>query len=169
MACLLIVARADVNRCSREGQSPLRIAALEGHQDVVFWLLAAGAETEKSQIIRILGLFCHAATPLWVSCKKRCVEIVSLLIAEGANTARKVGGQSPVDAARTNHHPELVRQLQPCAATHWKAALLGTPFLSILWLLDVAKSSWRKLERFDVLAIQGCLSSFKPGPEQTIN
>lgn len=106
---LLIMARADVNRESKDGWSPLTIAAVEGRPQMVRQLLDAGAKCEgasdltplmaaafrgdkktvnmllkaKADVNRVSAT--NKKTPLMYAASKGHAEIVELLIAAGAD------------------------------------------------------------------------------------
>ncbi len=76
----LLDARADVNRVhSRRGMTPLSIACLEGHRDMVSLLLDRGAEVDPVD-----------NNPLYGVLADERFEIAELLIRRGANPARLV-------------------------------------------------------------------------------
>jgi len=104
---LLLDNKADVNASQHNGVTPLYTAACAGHTDVVKLLLDNKADVNASKRC--------GATPLYIAACKGHIEVVKLLLANKANVNARHGGRfgdKPIDAARRNHHSEIVKLLQ---------------------------------------------------------
>ena len=85
--------------------TPLVLASLNGHNDMVQFLLDEGAEPNKAQA-------CNGCTPLHAAAYKGHNAVVQLLLNEGAdaNQACKLG-ETPLDKAAWNGHKDVVQLL----------------------------------------------------------
>ena len=84
----------DVNSKGIGGFTPLLIAAMEGHNEVVELLISKGADVDA----RWHG---DGATPLRFAAARGYKEIVELLISKGADVnAKAVTGETPLDYAK---------------------------------------------------------------------
>lgn len=104
----------DVNGTDRDGRTPLYVACLLGHLDVVKALLDGGADVNKAHK--------DGFTPLYVASQSGYRDIVAVLIAKGAevNKADK-DGFTPLYAASENGHLGIVQALLSSGADVNKA------------------------------------------------
>jgi len=104
---LLLDNNADVNaRCSDDGCTPLYIAAQEGHTEVVKLLLDNNADVNG----RCTD---DGTTPLYTAAENGNTEVVKLLLdIKAKRNAKARSGKKPVDAARRNHHWDIVQLLK---------------------------------------------------------
>lgn len=131
---LLSWPQTNVNALNRRGESPLMLAALKGHQDIVDTLIKKGADVNKTgwtplhyaasgghaAIIRLL-LENHAyidaespngSTPLMMAAMYGTGETVDLLIAEGADPQLKnQQGLTALQFAMTGERPDAIKSL----------------------------------------------------------
>ena len=111
---LVMKGGADVNVQATDGRNPLAVAAVQGYQDIVRFLLAHGAnpnpETDYS--------------PLAMAAEMKCEEVVKILIANGADpNAKTRKGVTPLQNAEAVHlercrdlpcgHESIFRLLRP--------------------------------------------------------
>ena len=104
---LLLDNNADVNaRCTDNGSTPVYIAAHNGHSEAAKLLLDHNADVNvKKPKTRI--------TPLYTAARGGHTEVVKLLLLHKSNVkARARNGEKPVDAARRNHHWDIVELLK---------------------------------------------------------
>ena len=105
---LLLANKADVNASNHNGATPLYVAAQNGHTEVVKLLLANKADVNARHT--------DGRTPLWMAAQEGHTEVVKLLLANKAdvNTRRgsRIFGEKPIDAARRNHHSDIIELLQ---------------------------------------------------------
>jgi ankyrin repeat protein len=134
----LIVAKANVDIANRYGDTPMMLAALKGHLDIVRMLQAAGAKLDGTgwtpliyaatgghdDIVKFLIL--HGAnidaqspngtTALMMAIHENHPETAMLLVASGADVTRKnQDGATALDWARRAHDEDLVRELRRAA------------------------------------------------------
>jgi len=104
---LLLGNNADVNAsCTDDGETPLYIAARNGHTEVVKLLLDNSADVNASRTY-------DGATPLYVAAQNGHTETVKLLLVHKSNLNVKAhNGEKPVDAARREHHWDIVEILK---------------------------------------------------------
>lgn len=94
-----------VNARTDEGETPLYIAALLGHDEVAKVLLAYGADVNAADNYQI--------TPLHRAAEYGHAKVVALLLAHHANrNAKHWHGQTPADFARENRQDETLRLLE---------------------------------------------------------
>jgi len=103
----LLHGKADVNAsCRTANATPLHMAAWKGHREIAKLLLHHKANVNASTCT-------DGATPLYIAAQKGRSEIVKLLLAKKAKVnAGRADGDKPIDAARRNHHLEIVKLLQ---------------------------------------------------------
>jgi len=95
-----------VNAYSEDGYQPLGLAAYFGHEQVVEYLIKAGAEV-NSPSKNALGV-----TPLQSAVAGGHLEITRLLLTAGASpNVRERGGYTPLHTAAHNGDVEIVRSL----------------------------------------------------------
>ncbi|HLX27098.1 MAG TPA: ankyrin repeat domain-containing protein [Casimicrobiaceae bacterium] len=135
----LIAAKANVDIANRYGDTPMMLAALKGHLDIVRMLQAAGAKLDgpgwtpliyaatggHDDIVKFLIL--HGAnidaqspngtTALMMAIHENHPETAMLLVASGADvTRRNQDGATALDWARRAHDEDLVRELRRAAS-----------------------------------------------------
>jgi len=123
---MLIDNGADVNKLKKNGASPLLKAAINGHTEIAQMLLKHGANvdqavtscdtrwryfgpsrTRKCSDLRTLG-----ATPLYRAAKRGNLDMVKLLVNNGANVGKENSlGEVPLDIARENDKKEVIKFL----------------------------------------------------------
>jgi ankyrin repeat protein len=127
---LLIAAGADVNKAGADGCTPLHRAAQEGHAGVV------------SEIIETVGVDLNAAltddesagvTPLFFAAQGNRLDVVTLLIAAGANVSSiaLASGCTPLHAAAQMGHADVVDPLIAAGANVNAICADGATALSI--------------------------------------
>ncbi|MGD8403700.1 MAG: ankyrin repeat domain-containing protein [Anaerolineales bacterium] len=95
-----------VNAYSDDGYQPLGLAAYFGHEQVVEYLIKAGAEVNSSSK-NALGV-----TPLQSAVAGGHLEITRMLLTAGASpNVREGGGYTPLHTAAHNGDVEIVRSL----------------------------------------------------------
>ena len=110
IAMMLLEHGADVNVQSDDyGSSPLMLAAVEGHTEIVTALLEKGANTALTN---------HAGqTALISAAREGHVEVVKVLLAAGADAnAKTPAGFSVLYGASMNGHDDIVRLLLKAGA-----------------------------------------------------
>lgn len=131
--------KTDVNVLNREGESPLMLAALKGHQDITNQLIKKGADINKTGwtplhyaassgkltiISSLLELNAYidaespnGTTPLMMAAMYGSGEAVDLLLAEGADTRLKnQQGLTALDFAQQGERPDAIKSLSAIAA-----------------------------------------------------
>jgi ankyrin repeat protein len=82
------------------------LAAFFGHKELAEWLLERGAK------VHAISLNAMRNTPLHAAVARNQADVVTLLIAKGADVnAKQQGGWSPLHAAASNGREDLVRTL----------------------------------------------------------
>ena len=134
---LLLDNKADVNASRHtDGVTPLYMAAQNGHTEVVKLLLDNRADASKrngvgllyvaaqwghTEVVKLLldnkdkadvnASIDNGTTPLYMAAQEGHTEVVKLLLRNNADVnARR--GDGPIDAARRNHHLDIVKLLQ---------------------------------------------------------
>ena len=100
----------DVHAYANQDGTPLHAAAVKGHDDVVAWLVGAGADIDARDK--------YGWMPLHKACEAGQFEAARTLVALGAqkNTRGVVGG-TPLQIARSNGYPEIAAMLASAGAT----------------------------------------------------
>ena len=94
----------DVNKSESEGQAPLYKAAMEGHLEVVQWLVLNGSSAGQEDN--------HGLTPLYVAAAEGHLEVVKwLAINSGSAGQPDNDGYTPLHAAAQHSHLEVVQWL----------------------------------------------------------
>ena len=95
---------ADVNTPTKDGATPVFIAVLEGHVDVINALYALGADVNTPDK--------NGCTPVYVAAHKGYVDAINALCALGAdvNTPNK-NGYTPVFVAAQEGHVDAINAL----------------------------------------------------------
>ncbi|HJD55231.1 MAG TPA: ankyrin repeat domain-containing protein [Rickettsia endosymbiont of Pyrocoelia pectoralis] len=103
--------KADVNQADNNGVTSLRIAAAEGHIEVVRILLENEAEPDKGDN--------NGVTPLWSASREGHVEVAQKLLENGADVNKADNyGVTPLSIAARKGHTEVVRILLENGAKH---------------------------------------------------
>ncbi|XP_042336801.1 ankyrin repeat domain-containing protein 27 isoform X2 [Sceloporus undulatus] len=90
-----------VNVTNQEGQTPLHIAALHGHDDLVTLLLKLGADVGAKDA--------NHTVPLHLACQNGHLEVVKCLIENNAKQNKKdIHGNTPLMYACLNNYREIV-------------------------------------------------------------
>ena len=98
-------AGTDVNARAGEGETPLNLAALMGHKEIVGLLIAKGADVNAKD-------YKYGITPLLNAAMGGHKETAELLIAEGADVKGKdVNGSTPLHSAAFGGSKEIVELL----------------------------------------------------------
>eukprot|EP00439_Symbiodinium_sp_Y106_P047492 s709_g6.t1 len=99
----------DPDKAANEGYTPLIIATVNGHVEIVSLLLEASADKDLSDH--------EGSTPLTEASSNGRVEIAGMLIEAGANKDKAANeGFTPLIAAVVYDHVEIVRQLLEASA-----------------------------------------------------
>ena len=99
---LLEKGHADVNLCSKSGPTPLFVATMQNHTQVVSILLAHGAGADVSN---------GDTTPLFFACQKGLMDIIKSLVEVGnanPNKGRIRDGTTPFQIACVHGHTQIV-------------------------------------------------------------
>jgi ankyrin repeat protein len=89
---LLASDEALIHACDKDGSTPLHCAAWKGHQEVVAFLLSAGADANAQNSNDHWG-----TTPLHAAAHANQAAIVDLLIDQGAElNAQDLNGKTPM-------------------------------------------------------------------------
>ncbi len=136
---VLIAGRATVNVRNRYGDTPLMVAALNGHQEIVRKLRARGADVNApgwtalifaatgghDEIVRYLlaeGADVNAASPngttaLMMAAREARTSTVDLLLARGANAnQRNENGMTALAFAKRNNDDPMAERLRRAGA-----------------------------------------------------
>jgi ankyrin repeat protein len=100
-----IIEKSEVNACSMNGSTPLLLASIKGHVQVMKLLLKHGAKTDVKT---------HSGnTPLLVACMYGHNEAVQLLLENGANRLDKnFFGGTTFSLAQENGHTKVMELLK---------------------------------------------------------
>ncbi|KAH0619590.1 hypothetical protein JD844_000322 [Phrynosoma platyrhinos] len=91
----------SVNVTNQDGQTPLHVAALHGHDDLVTLLLKLGADVGAKDA--------NHAVPLHLACQNGHLEVVKCLIENNAKQNKKdIHGNTPLMYACLNDYREIV-------------------------------------------------------------
>ena len=101
-------AAADLNAKNDRGRTPLRLAGIKGHAEVIRLLLNAGADVDEPED--------NGITPLFGPALNGHLEAAKILLAHGANvnaalTSGDFAGTTPLHDAANNGHLEIVNLL----------------------------------------------------------
>jgi len=100
----------DLNLPDDAGLTPLHLAALHCHTNVVALLLAKGAKVNPKGK--------DDATPLHLAAQEGCTDAVTMLLAKGANVnARDDQGRTPLKRAELWHRDAIAELLRQHGAT----------------------------------------------------
>lgn len=104
----------NVNDHGDDGVTPLHVAVLNGHLEIVKLLIADGANVNAKYNDNIVPcMFCRGGTPLHVAAFYGRKDIAELLIASGADVnAKNYNGMTPLHAAADNGYNETSRMYQ---------------------------------------------------------
>ena len=104
--CCFLLRGADVNvrEETQVRNTPLHIAALEGHRKVAVLLIAKGADVNMKNR-------CGEA-PLHGAAARGHREVVELLIAKGADVSAKGSGATPLELALMDDYEEIAELLR---------------------------------------------------------
>lgn len=115
---------ANIDTKDLYGQTPLMLAANNGHTIMVNLLLENGADINAKDKVKRLNVWCGRSKPeediifgndtaLMKAASKGYKEIVKMLIKNGANTmAKNAKGLTALDIARENNQTEIVYLLE---------------------------------------------------------
>ena len=127
---LALKKRKAIRRWSNgNGETPLYLAALEGHADAVALLLDAHFSIDQQLNVASVGF--EGATPLYAACERGHAHVARLLLQRGADPTRRSspGGASSIasysEVARQNGHEDVAELLQRAEAE--EAAKAETP------------------------------------------
>lgn len=140
----------NVNLYAQDGSQPLELAAYFGHDEVVDYLLKAGAlvnseQKNKEQLTPLHAatvsgnlktvrlLIAHGAaldvsqkdklTPLHIAAENGNTSIVRLLLFNGADQkSQSINGKTPLDFALENGHEETLRLLKQGITKRFRSA-----------------------------------------------
>ena len=120
---LLIEAGADKDQANVIGETPLFIAAHQGHLDVVRHLVEVGAHKDQTTN--------DGETPLWIAAQEGHLDVVRHLVEVGAHKDQAGnGGATPLFIAAHEGHLDVVRHLVEVGAHKDQAKNGGaTPLL----------------------------------------
>jgi ankyrin repeat protein len=97
----LLVARAAVNIANNVGASPMHMAAIKGHVEILKLLIEAKGDVNQCDKK-------HGYSPLMAASIKGFVEAVELLLLNGANVHHKDSrGITALDLADQFNHPSV--------------------------------------------------------------
>jgi ankyrin repeat protein len=100
----LLAAGCDKDKADKDGDTPLHVAAAEGHEGVVRKLLAAGCDKDKADK--------DGDTPLHVAAAEGHEEVVRQLLAACFDKDKaNDGGMTPLFCAAQEGHEGVVREL----------------------------------------------------------
>ena len=132
---MLVARHCSTALLDRDGLSPLHLAAILGHQDIVRILLENRAEVDAPNTNR-------GDTPLHLAASNRQIHIVRLLVKYGASVdAVNKNGQTPLMYAAAKGDAEAVRALIAGGANIRAVDRTGNTAL-----LSHASSAWLNLE-----------------------
>ncbi|XP_041461558.1 ankyrin repeat domain-containing protein 50-like [Lytechinus variegatus] len=95
----LIQHGSNVNKTHKNGLTPLIASIIEGHLEVVEFLMAKGAKCVSTESI----------SPLYIAAQYNHVEVVKFLVSKGYNVnERTESGKSPLHAACYNGNIDMV-------------------------------------------------------------
>ena len=107
----LVAAGADVAAVTTDRSTALLFAAIDGHADIVAFLLTLSAVREGIDSINTSNY-----TALSLACFRGYIPIVQLLLDAGANPAIPEGDDSPLNTATATNSHDIVALLRPAIA-----------------------------------------------------
>ncbi|CAG2184945.1 unnamed protein product [Mytilus edulis] len=100
----LFYLNVDVNKCRKDGASPLFVACQEGNLEIATELLERHAVVNQQ--------LSDGATPLFIACQNGHLPIVELLLQAGADVDRRTrAGSSPIIVSSLMGHKHIVECL----------------------------------------------------------
>jgi len=100
---------SDINACSIDGDTALHCVARWGDIAAAQALIGAGIDVSRAGDL--------GCTPLHVACMKGDLDMIRLLIENGADPFAMSEGETPFSAARLAGHSQACDLLQPLMAT----------------------------------------------------
>jgi ankyrin repeat protein len=144
---LLIAAGADVNKAGADGCTPLHVAVGKGHAGVVSVLVeTAGVDLNAALTDGVSA----GVTPLFVAAQDNRLDVVTLLIAAGAdvNKARANDGSTPLHKAAQHIHAGVVSVFIETVGVDLNAALTDGELVGVTPLFVAAQDN-----RLDVVTL----------------
>jgi ankyrin repeat protein len=115
LAYALIAAGANVNGSTPQGDTPLMLAAKDGHRSLLEALLDAGADVNASNRVGLTAIF--------YAVNHGQADAARLLVSRGASLAPNIRGESPLLAACTTQQHSAIKHLN--ARLHCVQAILS--------------------------------------------